>query len=291
MLPNRQSEHNIWRWLPTGLIGVFSLLTTVLLLFLMVSLVTAVWVDVRRNLSFDGKANRTTSATQICTDSPSALLFDQGGPTELDRSRKDALQQDGSASKGPGGSGQSSDGLSNAMGAVGLAVTVLTLLLSLGSLWLAQQHKRIEEEIRRVDSQLDRFKLYDELQSIHQAALSEWVTNSLPKGGTEALNLTFELAQHLEGLMLDDVGKRRQSFDKLRAWLSPIEDQPPDPDVLAYTENCHDLAVQRQIIRGNVKNFSDLRRFETQGVYCRIFNEADVRRHVETMRDKSPSAP
>jgi hypothetical protein len=184
--------------------------------------------------------------------------------------------------------GGANDAIANAMTAIGTAVAVLALILSLGTTWFASKQKELDDRLLSVNQTLQRADRRDRLDAVSDrvtsllpaARLAGWVW--LQKMGVST-GAMFEhavvLANRLDMLSVAQRETRGEAFYALSNMFDTSE--PSDAmhaPLQAYVRACQDLAWARAEFAGELSDAKAIQRFVECGIWCDIFDPAEMSR-------------
>lgn len=191
------------------------------------------------------------------------------------------------AQKGDAGDG-AKDTIANAMTAIGTAVAVLALILSLGTTWFATKQKELDDRLLSVNQALQRADQRDRLD-----AVSDRVASLLPaarqagwlwlqKLGTTP-GAMFEhaviLANRLDMLSVAQREARREAFYALSNMFDTLESsESMHAPLQAYAHACQDLAWARAEFAGELSDARAMQAFVERGIWCDIFDPTEMSR-------------
>lgn len=179
------------------------------------------------------------------------------------------------------------DALPNAMSAIGTAVAVLALILTLGTTWFANLLGKVQDEFQTID---DRQRQQE--HALQQAAallrakreLASWIGRQDISDGAD---LVAQWSLALETLSADDLQLRFESYIELVPALRPHANKLPE--IARYCSMCHELAVSRleRDSAGVRRSTGELRSLVDEGLWCRLFDPAEhgsLKRAMEARR-------
>lgn len=192
---------------------------------------------------------------------------------------------------------EAKDAVANAMTAIGTAVAVVALVLSVGTSWFAEQLRRVENverTMRRRDTRREaawkaerllaqREREVGEALPAAKAALWDWFGR---RGAKDPAQMAQEYSLWLDTLAASDSDLRFKAFHQLLPVLwsrSRIRDGKLDPTLRAIEDlcqRCHDLALVR--LRG--RDGVDLLKEVEQGLWCKVFDPIEQARYRKRMR-------
>jgi hypothetical protein len=261
-----------WRalisWSTTLVVG---LALTVAMLALVMQLVFRLWVDVTRSPAMLNQTRSTPGKPDVNAQNvPGAIsatnIVVVGAGTPSDHASEDK-QADNSGA------------VANAMTAVGTAVAVLTLMLSLGTTWLAHLQRELGKAVQDAkDGEAMRRALDKQVSFVREKrfsaerAIYNWIRDAVSK---ETLALWLhEQFTNLKQLSVDDYLLRKEAFGKLVNLFDPWSNEL-EP-VREYTEACHQLQMMRiWYLNRDPGQWAEQ---ERRGVACRVFDSAEVNR-------------
>jgi hypothetical protein len=165
------------------------------------------------------------------------------------------------------------DAVANAMTAIGTAVGVITLLLTLGTYYI---NKRQEELSVLVEAERLRAESHEQQQKLgllHSQALQEllpWL-QSLTASPETVIRDAMLIGWHLNLLQSTSSDVRKKAFDSLTAskFMLPRPQDPFPPELKqlrTYTEKCHRFHALRE-----------RQDEEASGMWCLLFDNAERR--------------
>lgn len=185
--------------------------------------------------------------------------------------------------------GESKDAVSNAMSAVALVLTAMSLVLTLGATWLGKQLRLLEAERRKMADSLRSFEQWQVVEGLRQRVQAElieareagsaWVI----RNGSSGPILTERLANlgnWLERLSSPDRRVRRGGFDQLAQLFDGMHADPLLEPIRRYGDSCHELALSRVWSSGEVVHHAQHEALVRAGLWCRIFDPEEQRRSV-----------
>ena len=206
-----------------------------------------------------------------------------------------AAAQPASAAKGDAGDG-AKDAIANAMTAIGTAVAVLALILSLGTTWFAARQKELDDRLSSVNQALRRADQRDRLD-----AVADRVASLLPAArqagwlwlqqlGT-APGAMFEhavvLANRLDMLSVAHREARGEAFYALSNMFDTLESSDPlHVPLKAYVHACQELAWARAEFAGELSDAKAIQAFVERGIWCDIFDSTEMGRFMRGGRDR-----
>ncbi|MFZ5549243.1 MAG: hypothetical protein ACOZJX_11160 [Pseudomonadota bacterium] len=185
------------------------------------------------------------------------------------------------------------DAIANTMTALGTAVAVIALLLTVGTSWFAGQQQKLNDQLKVAKADTVRIALREQIENQRDAARDhladakraalKWLA-SRTRGDVLALQ-QLEIEIDLEQLLAADRPVRRRAFLRLADKLGHSRQELPD--IESFAEMCHKLqlmhvslsALQRQA--DDIDTALDLREFADQarrGLACRIFDPGEHER-------------
>jgi hypothetical protein len=179
--------------------------------------------------------------------------------------------------------GDEKDSLSNAMAAVGTAVAVLALLLTLGTTWFANVLNKVNDELAILDAR-DR----DHEQSLQLGAAllraKRELSMRLADKVRDGLDLFSYWSISLEALSSDDSQLRFEAFNELstalRAYALDL------PEISRYCSMCHERALARlqRKAHGELRSPGEIQSLVDEGLWCRLFDPTELDRLRRVMQ-------
>lgn len=175
------------------------------------------------------------------------------------------------------------DALANAMSAIGATVAVVALLLTLGTTWLGELLRRVEDRFEALaakDRQAEMGQRADAALVRAQVELGVWLNR---QDLTDPGSLEMEWSRHLQALRIDDNELRFQSYHTLREALSTYAEKLPY--VADYCLKCHELAVARiqYLPDGKQRPMREVSAETEKGLWCLIFDAMELQRYKRVM--------
>ena len=180
--------------------------------------------------------------------------------------------------------GDGKDAVANAMTAVSIVVAIVTLVLTVGTGWIATQQKALDDKLRSADEKLARLRERDQLDEQAARVASKSVAAKraamgwIQRQGTHPYLLalrSLETYNELDQLATDDLESRRRSFRILASLFDWDESLAPIRD---YSEECHLRARNLAWYQGKVTSRTEEAALERAGLACRIFDDQELRR-------------
>jgi hypothetical protein len=201
----------------------------------------------------------------------------------INSSLPDKAQGEKSAERGLAG-----DAVSNTLTAVSVAVAVVTLVLTGGTSWFISRQQEVDRRLQELKLQTERLRSWEGVERQRERVLgllsgvkfevTRWARVEGGLSGDTLTDFLLEVQGRLECLASPDAGARRMQFGLLCQQFHSDDPGIPLNALIYYFDECHTLAISRALRDGLIKNIVEVREFEAQGVWCRVFDHREVER-------------
>lgn len=188
---------------------------------------------------------------------------------------------------GPAGSSNVTDAVANTMTAVGVAITVVTLILTVGTSWFATQQRDLQRKLLQVDLELARSNQRDEIDRLRmqvavlsydaKRAAMHWLQDM--GTGPDLLPIWyFDISADLDQLSVDNLDARRHAFMRLVQMFDAEVWNANLATIATYTDECHRFALAMLHFKRRDQSILCDADAERKGLACRIFDRTEIAR-------------